>query len=140
MRHLRLLAGSERQPLVVHHDQVAVPLDDRPWRGEIERDDGDLFEVDVLPDVQLGPVRQREHADALALVDLAVVEVPQLRPLVLRVPLVEAVAERVDALLRARLLLVAPGPAERGIEAAGRERLQQRLRSSSRRSTSCCRP
>jgi hypothetical protein len=46
-----------------------------------------LLEVDVLPHVELGPVGQREHADALARVDLAVVEVPQLGALVLRVPL-----------------------------------------------------
>src|SRR5205085_1217665 len=108
---------------VVDHDEHAVTLDDRPLLGEVERDDGDALEVDVLPDVQLGPVREREDADALALVDAAVVEVPQLGPLVLRVPLVEAVAERVDALLGPRLLLVAAGPAERGVELAGLEGL-----------------
>ena len=116
--HLRRLAGLERQALVVDHDQLAVALDDRPRRGEVERHDRDLLEVDVLPDVELGPVRQREDADALALVDPAVVEVPQLGPLVLRIPLVEAIAERVDALLGARLLLVAARAAERGVEPA----------------------
>ena len=63
---------------------------------------------DVGPDVELGPVRQREHADALAREDPAVVEVPDLGPLVLGVPLAELVAEREHALLGARLLLVAP--------------------------------
>ena len=33
------------------------------WRGEVERHDRDVLEVDVLPDVELGPVRQREHPD-----------------------------------------------------------------------------
>ena len=115
--HLRLLAGLQRHAVVVDHDQRAVALDDGPVGGEVERDDRDVLEVDVLPDVELGPVREREDADALALVDLAVVEVPQLGPLVLRVPLVELVAEGVDALLGARLLLVAAGAAERGVEA-----------------------
>ena len=55
--------------------------------GEIQRHHRNVLRVDVLPDVQLRPVRERKHADALALVDAAVVQVPQLRPLVLRVPL-----------------------------------------------------
>ena len=84
----RLLAGAQRHALVVDHDQRAVALDDRPLGGEVERHDRDVLEVDVLPDVELGPVRQREHADALALVLARVVEAPQLRALVLRVPAV----------------------------------------------------
>src|SRR5690606_7266269 len=65
--HLRRLAGRKRKPRVVDHDQGALALDDRSRRGEIERDDRDLLEPDVLPDVELGPVRHREGADALAL-------------------------------------------------------------------------
>ncbi len=83
--------------------------------------------MDVLPDVQLGPVGEGEDADRLAAVDPAVVEVPELRPLVLRVPAVVPVAEGVDALLGARLLLVAAGPAERGVELVLREGLEQAL-------------
>ena len=56
--------------------------------GEVERHDRDVLEVDVLPDVELGPVRQREDADALALGFARVVERPQLGALVLRVPAV----------------------------------------------------
>ena len=80
----------------------------------------DVVVGDVLPDVELGPVAQREDADVLALAVAAVVEVPQLGPLVLRVPLTEVVAERVDALLRPGLLLVAPTASEDGIEAGAR--------------------
>src|SRR5206468_736482 len=105
---------------VVHHDEAAVALDHGPDGGEVERDDGDLLQVDVLPDVELGPVGEREDADALALQDLAVVEVPQLRPLVLRVPLALAVAEGVDPLLGAALLLVPAGAPEGGVEATPR--------------------
>ena len=71
-------------------------------------------------------LRQREHADVLALVVAAVVEAPQLGPLVLRVPLPEVVAERVDPLLGAGLLLVAPGAAEDGVEAVGLDGVEQR--------------
>ncbi|OLT53477.1 hypothetical protein BJF88_11290 [Cellulosimicrobium sp. CUA-896] len=45
-----------------------------------------------------------------------VVEVPQLGPLVARVPLAELVAQREHALLGARLLLVAAPAAEHGVE------------------------
>src|SRR5699024_3612661 len=73
---------------------------------------------DVLPDVELGPVAQREDAHVLALVDPTVVERPQLGALVLGVPLAEVVAVAVDALLGAGLLLVAAAAAEgRGVAA-----------------------
>ena len=52
----------------------------------------------------------------LALADPPVEEAPQLRPLVLRIPLAEVVAEGEDALLGPSLLLVAPGSAERSVE------------------------
>src|SRR5690606_33481540 len=90
-------------------------------------------EVNVEPDVELGPVGEGEHPDALPLVDLRVVQVPELVPLVLRVPLPETIAEAVDPLLGARALFVAPGAAERGVEAALPQRLQQRLRLHDRR-------
>ena len=72
--------------------------------------------ADVLPDVELGPVRDREDPDVLAGMVAAVVQAPQLGPLVLRVPLAELVAEGEDPLLGPGLLLVAAGPAEDGVE------------------------
>ena len=54
-----------------------------------------------------------------------VVEVPQLGPLVLRVPLPELVAMGEHALLRPGLLLVASSPAEHGVEAVLGDRLEQ---------------
>ena len=50
-----------------------------PRRGEIQRHDRDFLALDVEPDVELGPVRQREHAHALAAALAAVVEPPGLR-------------------------------------------------------------
>jgi len=52
----------------------------------------------------------------LAAPDLGVVEVPQLRALVLRIPLAELVAEGEDPLLGPRLLLVPAGAAEQRVE------------------------
>jgi hypothetical protein len=95
---------------------------------EVDRRQVDALVLDVLPDVELGPVRQREDADALAEVDATVVEVPELRPLVLRVPLAELVAEREHPLLRARLVLVAPGAAEGRGEPILLERVEQHRR------------
>ncbi len=57
-----------------------------------------------------------------------VVEVPQLRALVLRVPLAEVVAEGHDALLRPCPLLVAARAAERRVEVVLGNRVQQRHR------------
>src|SRR5205085_1004892 len=57
----------------------AIALHDRPHRGEIQRHDGDLLLVDVLPDVELGPVRKRKRAKAFALVLAQVVDAPELR-------------------------------------------------------------
>ena len=57
-----------------------------------------------------------------------VVQVPQFGALVLRVPLAELVAEREDALLGARLFLVAPGAADAGVEAELGDGVEQRHR------------
>ena len=87
-----------------------------------------LLLAHVLPHVELGPVREREHAHVLAGLDEAVVEVPQLGPLGLGVPLAEVVAEREDALLGPGALLVAAGAAERRLEAVLLDRVEQRDR------------
>jgi hypothetical protein len=71
--------------MVIDHDEGAVTLDHRTFGGEVERHDRDLLEVDVLPDVELGPVRQGKDADGLFVLP-GVVEAPELGPLVLRVP------------------------------------------------------
>src|SRR5688572_30317265 len=70
--HLRYLAGLEWETVVVDQNQRAIPLDDRPLLGEVERDDGDVFEVHILPYVELGPVRERKDAYAFPLVNGAV--------------------------------------------------------------------
>src|SRR3954469_21305301 len=96
--------------------------------SEVDRRDLEALLLDVLPDVELGPVREREDADVLALADAPVVDAPQLGPLAARVPRAEVVAEAEDALLRAGALLVAARPAERGVEAVLLDRVEQRRR------------
>src|SRR5205085_4804346 len=83
---------------------------------------------DVLPDVELGPVGQREDAHALALVLADIVKRPELGPLALRVPPVIAVAKAEHALLGAALFFVATSAAKRRIEAELVERLPQPFR------------
>src|SRR4029078_5457786 len=83
---------------------------------EVDRRQLELLARDVLPDVELGPVRNREGADVLGLADARVGQGPELGSLRARVPLTEFVAEGEDPLLRATALLVAPGAADRGGE------------------------
>src|SRR5690606_4996177 len=61
---------------VVDHNQRAIDIDNRSHRRFIQRHDGDVFQVNVLPDVELSPVGKRENANALPFVDLAVIQVP----------------------------------------------------------------
>src|SRR4029079_11760163 len=111
-----LFGAIEPHALVIDHDHLAVAPHDRALPCEIERHDGDVFEEDVLPYVELGPVGERENADRLALALARVIEAPQFRALVLGIPAVAGIAEGKDALLRPRLLFIAAGAAESGIE------------------------
>src|SRR5688572_13158350 len=119
------LAATEH---VIEDDDLPI-ADHRLARlREVQGVDGNLLEIDVLPHVELGPVGQREHPDRLAGIDPRVVEVPQLGPLIFGIPLTELVTEREEALLRARLLLVAAGTADGGIEAMMAQPGQKSLR------------
>src|SRR6188472_1205036 len=105
-----------------------VPLEHLTLVREINRRKLEPLAGDVLPHVELGPVRDREDTHLLALADAAVVEVPELRALGARVPLAEVVAKGEDPLLRARALLVAARAADRGVEAVLEHRVEQRGR------------
>ena len=59
--------------------------------------------------------------------DAAIEDVPQLRALVLGIPLAQTVAEGEDALLGAGFLLVAPRSTESGIVVAFAQRVEQGL-------------
>ena len=64
----------------------------------------------------------------LAFVDARIVNVPQFRTLVLRIPLAEFVPERIDAFLGARFFLVPPRAAECGVIAPLRQAVEQGAR------------
>ena len=93
---------------------------------EVDRRDLQFLPLDVLPDIQLGPVGQRERANVFAAGQFAVVEIPQLRTLIGRVPLPERVAEGEDPLLRPRLLLVPPRAPEQRVEVVLKHGVEQR--------------
>ena len=95
---------------------------------KIHGHDRDIFQVDVLPDVQLGPVRERKHTDAFVLVHAAVEQIPELGPLVLGVPLSEAVAKRINPLFGSRLFLIAARTAKRRIKTTFGQGIEQRPR------------
>ena len=83
--------------------------------------------MDVVPDVELGPVGKREDANAFAGADAAIEEAPEFGALVFRIPLAGAVAEGEDALLGARFFFVATRAAEGCVEAVRAQPVKQRL-------------
>mmetsp|Transcript_16679 Transcript_16679/g.31313 ORF Transcript_16679/g.31313 Transcript_16679/m.31313 type:complete len:278 (+) Transcript_16679:695-1528(+) len=94
--------------------------------GVVHRRQRDGFAGDVEPYVEFRPVADREAAEVLARPDAGVEQRPQFGPLLLGLPLAEAVAVTEDALLGARLLLVAAGAANQRIEPVFLDGLQQR--------------
>src|ERR1700683_1397074 len=120
-----LLALLRVHPLA-EGQQHAVALEHFPLVRVINGGELDALAADVLPDVELGPVRQRERAQVLARADAALVELPQLRSLPLGIPLPEGISERKDTLLGSCLVLVPAGPTEGGIETVGVDGIEQR--------------
>src|SRR3546814_11236176 len=93
-RSHRLFAGGEPEAIVIDHQDQPVAFHRRARRREIERHDLDLLELDILPDVEFGPVRQRKDADALALRLARIIQPPQFWALVLGIPAVAGRTER----------------------------------------------
>jgi hypothetical protein len=79
--------------------------------GKVQVRQFNLFEVDILPNVEFCPVRDREHAEVFAEVLAAVKDIPELGALVLGIPLAKIVAVREEALLGTGFFLVAAGTA-----------------------------
>src|SRR6202790_567014 len=121
------LTRFERETIVVDHDERPAAANHRARLREIERDHGDSLLMEVDPDVELGPVRERKHADALAFAFAPVVKAPRLGALPFRIPAVLGIPKRKHALLGARALFIAPGAAERYVEPILVERLTQGL-------------
>src|SRR5690606_17243974 len=98
--------------LVALGEVHAAAIHDLAPMREVDLRNLQVLLLDVLPHVQLRPVAEREDAEVLTHSLPTVVEAPELGPLIFRVPLAETVAVREEALLGARLLLVAPGSAD----------------------------
>ena len=73
-----LLAVAGLEPLRLGQ-QHPVALEHAAVVGEVDRRQLELLALDVVPDVELRPAREREDAHVLAGADAAVVEVPDLR-------------------------------------------------------------
>ena len=110
---------------MLHRNQRFAAHHDLALLSEIERYDRNPFQVDVLPDVEFGPVRERKNANAFALVRSRVEQVPNLRALVLGVPLAARIAEGIDALLGARFFFIAARAAKSRVVAARLQRVEQ---------------
>jgi hypothetical protein len=97
-------------------EEHAIANNDFAPVSEIQFRQRHLLRRDVLPHVELRPVRQREDAEVLARRPSAVEQVPQLRSLVARIPLAEIVTMRKHTFLGAGFLFVASCTAESAIE------------------------
>src|SRR5665213_3820498 len=123
--HFRFFKRSDDEILFDRY-QRASPDHHGPRFGVIERHDRNVLAPDVLPDVEFGPVGEREDADVLALIHPGVVEVPEFGALIFRIPLAKLIAEGIDAFLGAGLLFVPPRPPECGVVTTGGETVEQR--------------
>ena len=104
--HLRLLALRQAH-WPFGWNKLLIANDHWSLLGEVHRNDRDFFSVNVEPDIELGPVRQGEDADVLALIVVAVVEVPQLGALVLWIPMAKFVAEGIHTFFGSRFFFIA---------------------------------
>ena len=83
----------EPHPIIIHHDPLSVALDNRTLRCVIERDNRDLLQADILPDIRLGPIREGEDAHTLFGIHTCVVDIPEFRPLIFGIPLLMFIAK-----------------------------------------------
>src|SRR5262249_48489154 len=92
---------------------------------EIEWDDRDALAARIGPDVALGPMQDRMHAQVRAGRQAGVELIPEFRWLSAHVPLAVRTARREHALLGAGRLLVAADAGEQSVEAVLGERSLQ---------------
>src|SRR5262245_3396918 len=77
------LHGSE----LGHGQPLAVPTDALSFMTKVDPGHLEFLALDVFPDVHFGPIRERKNAHVLSRIDPSVIQIPDLRTLVLRVPL-----------------------------------------------------
>ena len=91
--HLYFVLVLFRQTVVVRHNELSVEVDDRSFLCKVQWNNRNILKTYVLPYIKFGPVAQREHTDAFSFSDAGIINVPKLRTLVFRVPLVEFISE-----------------------------------------------
>src|SRR3954470_5493861 len=101
---------------VRYRQQSAGPAHHITTVCEIDRRHAQTLTLDVLPDIQLGPVADWKNADVFALVHTRVVKAPKFRSLVLGIPLAKLIAEGKNTFFGARFFLIAPRSSDAGIE------------------------
>src|SRR6185369_5306313 len=130
---------SERR-VVFDRDQPLAAHEDLTLPGEIERHHGNVLALDVVPNVELGPVGEGKDPHGLAVLDAAVEEVPHFGALCAGIPLSEAVAEGVDALFGAGSLFLATGAAHGCVDPVEGEGIEEGLRLQLSAAVGCAQP
>src|SRR5437016_6059421 len=124
---LRLLVGPEGNERLFQGDQRLTTHGHPSFLSEIERHYGNFLDVDIEPDIQLGPIRKWEDTNAFTRPELAVEQSPYFGTLIFGVPLALGVTKRVDPLFGPRPFFVASRAANGSIEAALLQGGQHRL-------------
>src|SRR5476649_2665560 len=95
--------------------------------GKVQINDRDILTLDVLPDIQLGPMQNRMHADVGVGAEIGLELTPEFRRLILEIPGEISPARREVALLGAGALLVSADADNDRVEVMLRERGLQRV-------------
>jgi hypothetical protein len=127
LHELRFFAGKTGNERLFDGKKGLATDEHGAFFGEIERNDGDVFGVDVLPDVEFGPVGQRENAEAFAGVQPSIEDVPEFGALVAGIPLAAGIAEGEDTFFGAGLFFVAASATDGGVVATSAETIQESL-------------
>src|SRR6185369_16537291 len=93
--------------------------------GEIERDDRDIFTLDILPYVQFRPVQQRMNPDMRAFLKIRLELIPKFGRLILDVPFHVLIPRAEISFLRPGRLLVTANPHDHSREVMFLEHLLQ---------------
>jgi len=123
---LGFFARQARDEGLFERQQRIAALQHEAGFGKVKRDDGDVFGVDVLPDIELGPIRERKDAQAFARMNARVENVPEFGTLIARVPLAALIAKRKDAFFGAGTFFVAARAPDSGIETAVAQTVEKR--------------
>src|SRR5450631_1254070 len=87
-----------------------------PFMREINGRQVYFFATYIIPDIEFGPVTDREYAYIFSFLNFAIINIPEFGPLPLRIPLAKFVTYRKYSFLGARFFLISSGPANAGVK------------------------